>query len=100
MNSRLTEVSSDVDDPEALTPNHFIIGRGTVNLTPGISVDREISSHKRWRQAQVVATHSRSRWLREYLLCLITCKKWLQPTANAKIGDLVLVVDYTVTRGS
>ena len=53
MNSRpLTEVSSDVDDLEALTPNHFIIGRGTLNLPPGIFVDRKISSHKRWRQAQ------------------------------------------------
>ena len=42
MNSRpLTEVSSDVDDLEALTPNHFIIGRGTLNLPPGVFVDRE-----------------------------------------------------------
>ena len=100
VNSRpLTEVSSDVDDLEALTPNHFIIGRGTVNLPPGVFVDREISSHKRWRQAQVVATHIWNRWLREYLPCLITRKKWLQPTANVKIGDLVLVVDYAVPRG-
>ena len=99
VNSRpLTEVSSDVDDLEALTPNHFIIGRGTVNLPPGVFVDREISSHKRWRQAQVVATHIWNRWLREYLPCLITRKKWLQPTANVKIGDLVLVVDYAVPR--
>ena len=43
VNSRpLTEVSSDVDDLEALTPNHTIIGRGTVNLPPGFLVDREI----------------------------------------------------------
>ena len=100
MNSRpLTEVSSDVDDLEALTPNHFIIGRGTLNLPPGVFVDREISSHKRWRQAHVVATHIWNRWLREYLPCLITRKKWLQPTANVKIGDLVLVVDYAAPRG-
>ena len=64
VNSRpLTEVSSDVDDLEALTPNHFIIGRGTVNLPPGVFVDREISSHKCWCQAQVVATHIWNRWL-------------------------------------
>ena len=84
VNSRpLPEVSSDVDDLEALTPNHFIIGRGTLNLP----VEREISSHKRWRQAQVVATHIWNGWLQEYLPCLITRKKWLQPTANVKIGD-------------
>ena len=100
VNSRpLTEVSSDLEDLEALTPNHFIMGRGTHNLPPGVFVDREISSHKRWRQAQVVATHIWNRWLREYLPSLITRKKWLQPTANVKIGDLVLVVDYAVPRG-
>ena len=48
VNSRpLTEVSSDVDDFEALTPNHFIIGRGTLNLPPGVFVEKEMSSHKR-----------------------------------------------------
>ena len=73
VNSRpLTEVSSDVDDLAALTPNHFIIGRGTLKLPPGVFVEREISSHKRWHQAQVVATHIWNRWLREYLPCLIT----------------------------
>ena len=100
VNSRpLTEVSSDVDDLEGLIPNHFIIGRGTLNLTPSVFVDRQISSHKRWRQAQVVATHIWNRWLREHLPCLITRKKWLEPTANVKIGDLVLVVDYAIPRG-
>ena len=54
VNSRpLTEVSSDVGDLEALTPNHFIIGRASANLPPGIFADKEISSQKRWRQAQV-----------------------------------------------
>ena len=95
----LTEVSSDVDDLEALTPNHFIIGRGTLKLPPGVFVDKEMSSHKRWRQAQVVATYTWNRWLREYLPGLITHKKWLQPTANVKIGDLVLVSEHAVPRG-
>ena len=58
VNSRpLTEVSSDADDLEALAPNHFLIGRATPNLPPGIFADKEISSQKRWRQAQVITTH-------------------------------------------
>ena len=82
VNSRpLTEISSDVDDLEALTPNHFIIGRGTLNLPPGVFVDI-------W-----------NRWLQEYLPGLISRKKWLKPTANVKIGDLVLVSEHAVPRG-
>jgi len=48
---------------------------------------------------KVVATHIWNLWLREYLPRLITRKKWPQPTANVKIGDLVLVVHYAVPRG-
>lgn len=76
VNSRpLTEVSSDLDDLQALTPNQFILGRGTLNLPPGVFVDNEISRHKRWRQAQVIATHLWNQWLRGYLPGLITRKK-------------------------
>ena len=50
VNSRsLNEVSSDADVLEALTPNHFIIGRATLNLLPGIFIDKEISCQKCWR---------------------------------------------------
>ena len=100
VNSRpLTEVSSDVGDLEALTPNHFIIGRASANLPPGIFADKEISSQKRWRQAQVITTHLWNRRLREYLPGLAVHKKWFQPMASVKIGDLVLVVDYGSPRG-
>jgi transposase InsO family protein len=48
VNSRpLTEVSSDVDAMEAITPNHFLLGCSSINLSPGVFVDKEISSYKR-----------------------------------------------------
>ena len=100
VNSRpLTEVSSDADDLEALTPNHFLIGRATPNLPPGIFADKEISSQKRWRQAQVITTHIWKRWLHEYLPGLTAHKKWFQAVPNLKVGDLVLIVDYGTPRG-
>ena len=101
VNSRpLTEVSSDADDLEALTPNHFIIGRASSNVPPGIFADKELSRHKRWRQAQDITTHIWNRWLREFLHGLTVRKKWFQTGPNLKIGDLVLVVDYGTPRGS
>ena len=35
-----------MNDPEALTLNHFIIGRASSNLPPDIFADKEISSQK------------------------------------------------------
>ena len=100
VNSRpLTEVSSDVDDLEALTPNHFLIGRATPNLPTGIFADKEISSQKGWRKAQVIITHIWKRWLRKYLPGLTARKKWFQAVPNLKVGDLVLIVDYGTPRG-
>jgi len=50
VNSRpLTEVSSDMNDLDALTPQHFIVGRRVPYLPPGIFAGKEISSQKRWR---------------------------------------------------
>ena len=60
----LIEVSSDVNDLDALTPNHFIVGRNVPNLPPGIFADKEISSQKCWRQAQVITSHVWKRWRR------------------------------------
>lgn len=95
----LTEVSSDADNLEALTPNHFLIGRATPNLPPGTFTDKEISSQKRWRQAQVITTHIWKRWLLEYLPGLTARKKWFQAIPNLKVGDLMLIVHYGTPRG-
>jgi hypothetical protein len=70
VNSRpLTEVSSDVDAMEAITPNHFLLGRPSKNLSPDVFVDKEISSRKRWRQAQVVTNHLWGRWFKRIFAC-------------------------------
>ena len=101
INSRpLTEVSSDVDSIEAITPNHFLLGRPSVNLSPGVFVDKEISSRKRWRQSQVVTNHLWKRCLREYLPTLVQRTKWTQDVPNLKVGDLVILVDHSVPRGT
>ena len=80
------------------TPNHFILGRANPNLPPNKFVDKEISSRKRWCQAQVITTLIWNRWWREYLPSPITCKKWTKDTTNLKVWDLVLVVDCSTPK--
>lgn len=68
MNSRpLTHVSSDCNDLEALSPNHFLLGRANMNIPLDVVTDRDLCSRKRWKHAQVMANHFWERWLHEYL---------------------------------
>ena len=100
VNSRpLTYVSSDPTDPEALTPNHFLLGHAAPHLAPMLTKDRDVCSRRRWRQSQVVAEQVWKRWTREYLPTLTSRSKWRQDTRNLQVGDLLLMADSNLTRG-
>ena len=91
LNSRpLTHVSTHLSDQEALTPNHFLLGRASPNLPPDVFVDKEISSRRRWRLAQAVTNQVWRRWLKEYVPNLLERKKWTSQTRNLQQRDLVL----------
>jgi len=100
MNGRpLTHVSTDDSDEEALTPNHFLLGRGNPNFPPDVVNDKDLRSRKRWKQAQVMTQHFWKRWLREYLPTLTQRRKWTKDARNVSEGDFVLVVDENSPRG-
>ena len=54
----LTHVSTDYRDEEALTPNHFLLGRGNPNVPPDVVNDKDLCSRKRWKHAQVMTSTS------------------------------------------
>ncbi|XP_044174392.1 uncharacterized protein LOC122958023 [Acropora millepora] len=101
LNSRpLTHVSVDPKDLEAITPNHFLIGRNSPNIPPDVFDERDLNSRKRWRQAQTLTDHFWRRWLREYVPALTERRKWrTRSQSDAQIGDLVLVVEDNLPRG-
>jgi hypothetical protein len=100
VNSRpLTQVSSNVNDLEAITPNHFLMPCSNPAKPFGVFTEKEISSKKRWRQTQVIVNQVWRRWLREYLPTLMERKKWNVPMRSVKVGDLVLLVDERTHRG-
>ena len=79
VNSRpLTHVSSEPTDPEALTPNHFLLGGASRHLAPGLVRDGDLCSRRRWKHVQAVAEHVWRRWSKEYVPTLVQRSKWRQ----------------------
>ena len=93
LNARpLNPVSSDVNDLEALTLNHFLLGNKNVCL-PYLPCAEEFVDHRNkliFRQTQAYANLMWERFRREYLPTLNNRKK-CRSTANEtlKEGDLV-----------
>ena len=64
----LTDVSSNADDLEALTPNHFIIGRPTPNLPPGIFIDNRYHAKRVGdKRTLLPLTFGKNGYVRTYL---------------------------------
>ncbi|KFD47056.1 hypothetical protein M513_12044 [Trichuris suis] len=95
----LTHVPSESGDPQALTPNHLLMGRAVPDLAPEIITGGEVSLKKRWRHAQFLANQFWKRWVKEYLPALIGRKKWFRPQRNFMNGDVVIIMEPDMPRG-
>ena len=100
LNSRpLTHVSVDPEDPEPLTPFHFLLGRPSPALQPDIFCEKDVVSKKKWRRAQLIVEHFWKRWRREYLPNLQARSKWTTQTKNLQEGDVVVIMEDNAPRG-
>ena len=99
LNSRhLTPVTNDIDDLEALTPNHILKLRLNVQFPPGIFNNDDVYLRRKWKQIQYLAEIFWSIWWKEYLPLLIERQKWTVARRSLSVGDLVLVVDQLLPR--
>ena len=91
LNSRpLVPLSSDPNDLQVITPNHFLIG-GSPNEPD--RQESKIPLNCRYRLLQQIQKDFWKMWKKDYLGSLQIRKKWAQSSANLKIGDLVLLAD-------
>ncbi|XP_074653617.1 uncharacterized protein LOC141907774 [Tubulanus polymorphus] len=100
VNSRpLTYVNSSHDEPEAITPSHFLLGKTNPNLPPGVFDADDLNARKRWRQAQALTNQYWARSTREYLPTLVQRTKWKTASRDLQIDDVVLLADDNLPRG-
>lgn len=91
----LTHVSVDISDPEALTPNHFLLGSSSGLPVTGPC---QPSDRRAWRAAQALADEFWRRWVREYLPTLVPRGDSAAGRRQLQEGDLVVVVDAALPR--
>ena len=102
-NRPLTNTSSDVDDPEPISPSHLLHGKRIVTLPHSITQDDEnhdpdfgddSALRRRAKRQALVIKHFWNRWKGEYLTAL---RETHRMTGNndqrVKTGDVVLVHD-------
>jgi len=101
----LTYQSSDIVDPEPLTPSHLLYGRRITTLPHPITEDKELTDptyttgtmlQSKVQRQEVLLQHFQNRWRREYLTVLRESHKGGDVKDQAvKVGDIVLVHDDT-----
>ncbi|XP_019218180.1 uncharacterized protein LOC109203254 [Oreochromis niloticus] len=91
-------VSSDVADPDPVTPNLLLMGRRDASLPQVIYASSEMLGRRRWRHSQILADHFWSNFLRHHLPDLQRRQRWQGETGNLATGQVVMVVDSQLPR--
>ena len=85
----LSNVPYDINDPLLLTPNHFLLGRSSVNWSTCVFIGEEKNLSKVWRSSQQFANHFWNPFLREFLPTQPIRCKWLKTSKILEVADLV-----------
>lgn len=89
----LTYIPVDPENPEALTPNHFLLGHSSGHKT---DCPYEISGtllRRSWLNSQRLADLFWRRWLKEYLPVITRRTKWTRREKPIEVGDLVVIFE-------
>ncbi|XP_043284935.1 uncharacterized protein [Venturia canescens] len=94
LNSRpLCPISSDPNDPIALTPAHFLIGKPLTMLPENNFAHVPDNCLSSWQLIEKMRQEFWRRWQLEYLSELQKRQKWIHPNANIVQDAVVLLID-------
>ena len=102
LNSRpLTALIDDPDDPQPLTPLHFLVGHQNASFALEEATDsKKVTPATRWHLDQTLLKQVWQRWLREVLPKLHVSVKWNKNQKNVAVGDVLLVMDDQTARAN
>lgn len=90
--------SSDIADPDPITPNMLLMGRRDPSLPQVVYSDKELLSRRKWRQCQALADQFWSKFTTNYLPSFQTRSKWQLEKDNLNTGDVVMIIDHQLPR--
>ncbi|GFT72432.1 integrase catalytic domain-containing protein [Trichonephila clavipes] len=92
LNSRpITPLSEDIDDLEALTPGHFLIGRPITSISEPNLLDKTENTLSWWQKLTKIVQHIWTKWSRDYLNNLQQRNKWQFHKDNVKLNTMFLI---------
>jgi len=97
-NRPLTPVSDHPLDLSVLTPASLLTGTLDSCLPADVFIEAD-GFRRSWRSVQLLADCFWKRWVKEYLPLLQHRQKWLKPSRNLRIGDVVLMRETNTKRG-
>ena len=100
INSRPLGPHLSSEDPESLplTPNHLLIGRGSVEIPQGPFTESRLN--RRYIFVQNLISSWWKRWYCSIFPYLIPSHRWTKKTRNLEVGDTVLINCEGIKRGT
>ena len=99
MNARpISYISNDINDPEPLTPAHFLRGKGFQQLA-SLPSGEEWPPTRRWFKMQKLLDGFWKRFVREITPNLNRLNKWVKEEKDLNVGDIVVFFENKNPRG-
>ncbi|XP_028169944.1 uncharacterized protein LOC114359669 [Ostrinia furnacalis] len=97
LNSRPLLVVSESQDDEYLSPGHFLVG-GPLITRPQTDPE-QVNLTTRWQMVQAMNKQFWKKWSSDYLQQLQVRSKWITPSKNIEVDEIVLIKDENLPPG-
>ena len=99
LNSKpLGYATSDIADPDPITPNLFLMGRRDASLPQAVYHNSDLLGRRRWKHSQVLADNFWLQFTRNHLPNLQHRRNWHSSTVDLTQDQVVMIIDPQLPR--